>query len=65
MALVKKRVIVSDNSSDEQYAHILTPYAFRLVCKQKEQMMKVKIAEDGTVNSFDRCTLSHCRKLSV
>ena len=51
MALVRKRVIVSDNSSDEQYAHVFTPYAFKLVCKQQEQMMKVKIADDGTVNS--------------
>ena len=51
MALVKKRVIVSDNSDDEEYARVLTPYAFKLVCKQKEQRMKVKIAEDGTVNS--------------
>ena len=51
MALVKKRVIVSDNCDDEEYARVLTPYAFKLVCKQKEQRMKVKIAEDGTVNS--------------
>ena len=51
MSLVKKRVIISDNSSDEQYAQVLTPYAFNLVCKQQEKMTKVKIADDGTVNS--------------
>ena len=51
MGLVKKMVKVSDHSSDEQFACVLLPYAFKLVCKQKEQRMKVKIGEDGTVNS--------------
>ena len=50
MAMVKKRVTtLSDNSPNEQYARLLTPYALKFVCKQLELRKKVTFTEDGAV----------------
>lgn len=51
MAMVKKRVATFLSSDEEQYAQLLTPYAFGFVHKQLDLKKKVKMTEGGVLSS--------------
>ena len=57
MAMVKKRVTtLPHDSPEEQFAELLSPYAFRFVEKQLALRKKVQIVEEDDV----RCMVSSC-----
>ena len=51
MAMVKKKVSIFQNSDEEQYSKLLTPYAFEFLHKWLELMKKVKMTDSGVLSS--------------
>jgi len=51
MAMVKKKARCFQNSDEEQYIKLLTPYAFEFLHKQLELKQKVKMTDSGVFSS--------------